>query len=192
MSERFDVRPLIKGLLEGLRKRRSKESDEVADIPTRSVLFGIPAAIFLTMLAFRVEFANSEQLLAGATLLLGALIAAFTQIVSWRERILTRNRETERIKVRALNEAGAHVLVSLIMSVIVTASVFVLANLTLRCAELYIHVIAWVLSALSAGSFAYISLSLVIVANLLWDAFKREEQDIADENLPQLPPREGP
>lgn len=191
MSERFDVRPLIQGLLSGLRKRRVNEDNEVADIPTRLLLFGIPSTVLLAMLSFRVELENSEQLLAGAALLLGALIAAFTQIVSWRERVLSRNRETERVKVRALNEAGAHVLVSLIMSVVVTVCVFILANLSLHCVELYVHVFAWVLSALSAGSFAYIALSLVIVANLLWDAFEREEQDIADENLPQFPPHDG-
>lgn len=190
MSERFDVRPLIQGLLSGLRKRRVSEGDEVADVRTRIILFGVPAAILVVMVAFRVELAHSDQLLAGATLLSGALIAAFTQIVSWRERILTRNREAERVKVRALNEAGAHVLVSLIVSVVVIGSVFVLANLDLNSVELYVHLVAWILSAVSAGAFAYIALSLVIVANLLWDAFKREEQDIADQHLPQYPPHD--
>lgn len=191
MSERFDVRPLIRGLLSGLRKRRVSQDDEVPDVRTRVILFGVPAAVLLAMITFRVELTHSDQLLAGATLLLGALIAAFTQIVSWRERVLMRNRETERVKVRALNEAGAHVLVSLIMSVAVTVSVFVLANLNVYCVEFYVHIIAWILSAISAGSFTYIALSLVIVANLLWDAFKREEQDVAEQNLPQYPPHEG-
>lgn len=187
MSERFDVRPLIRGLLDGLRKRRVDAADEAADVVSRIVLFGVPAIILGLMIVFRVELTKADQLLAGAALLSAALIGAFAQIVSWRERILRRNRPVERAKVRALNEAGAHVLVSLVMSVVVTVAVFVLANLVLTCAPLYLHITAWVLSALSAASFAYVALSLIIVANLLWDAFKREEQDIAEQNPPRYP-----
>lgn len=187
MSERFDLRPLVRGLRDGLRLRRARAKDEKPDHWTRVILFGIPAAVLILMIAFRVEFTKADQLLAGAALLSAGLIGAFAQIVSWRERILRRNREVERIKVRALNEAGAHVLVSLVMSVVVTVAVFVLANLTLDCVPLYVHVIAWILSGISAASFAYVALSLVIVANLLWDAFEREEQDIIDENPPQFP-----
>lgn len=182
MSERFDVRPLIRGLRKGLRKRRADVHNEVTDVWSRIVLFGIPALILVLMIVFRVELIHADQLLAGAALLSAALIGAFAQIVSWRERILVRNREVERVKVRALNEAGAHVLVSLVMSVLVTVAVFVLANLNAYGAPLYVHIIAWVLSGISAASFAYVALSLIIVANLLWDAFEREEQDIVGQN----------
>ena len=187
MSERFDLRPLVRGLRDGLKLRRARAQDEKPDRWTRVILFGVPSVVLVLMVAFRVELTKADQLLAGAALLSAALIGAFAQIVTWRERILRRNREVERIKVRALNEAGAHVLVSLVMSVVLTVSVFVLANLVLDCAPLYVHVIAWILSGISAGSFAYVALSLVIVANLLWDAFEREEQDIIDENPPQFP-----
>lgn len=187
MSERFDVRPLIRGLRLGLRKRRADADNEIPDVWSRIVLFGIPVLILILMVVFRVELTKADQLLAGAALLSAALIGAFAQIVSWRERILRRNRDVERLKVRALNEAGAHVLVSLVMSVVVTVAVFVLANLTLTCVPLFVHVIAWVLSGISAASFAYVALSLIIVANLLWDAFEREEQDIAEQNAPRYP-----
>ncbi len=187
MSERFDLRPLVRGLRDGLKFRRARAQDEKPDRWTRIILFGVPVAVLVLMIAFRVELTKADQLLAGAALLSAALIGAFAQIVTWRERILRRNREVERVKVRALNEAGAHVLVSLVMSVVVTVAVFVLANLTLDCAPLYVHIIAWALSGISAASFAYVALSLVIVANLLWDAFEREEQDIIDENPPQFP-----
>ncbi|MHA7190520.1 hypothetical protein ACX80N_09555 [Arthrobacter sp. MDT2-16] len=191
MSERFDLRPLIRGLSDGLRNRRADAEMEVPDVWSRIVLFGIPALILVLMVAFRVELTHADQLLAGAALLSAALIGAFAQIVTWRERILRRNREVERVKVRALNEAGAHVLVSLVMSVVVTAAVFVLANLNLTCVSLYVHLIAWILSATSAACFAYVALSLIIVANLLWDAFEREEQDIAEQNSSQYPPNDS-
>lgn len=187
MSERFDLRPLVRGLRDGLKLRRARIEDEKPDRWTRLVLIGLPALVLVLMIVFRIELTKADQLLAGAALLSAALIGAFAQIVTWRERILRHNREVERIKVRALNEAGAHVLVSLVMSVLVTVAVFVLANLTLSCAPLYLHIIAWILSGISAASFAYVALSLVIVANLLWDAFEREEQDIIDENPPQFP-----
>lgn len=190
MPERFDVRPLIRGLLSGLQKRRVNEDDEVADLKTRVILFGMPAAVLVGLIGFRVELTRSDQILAGAAVLVGALIAAFTQVVSWRERILMRNRETERVKVRALNEAGGHILVSLVTSVGLIITVFVLANLNLQSSELYVHIIGWILSGLSASFLTYIALSLVIVTNLLWDAFKREEQDIADANLPHYPHHE--
>lgn len=187
MSERFDIRPLVRGLLDGLRNRRAEEGNERADYLTRAILFGVPAAVAVVMLVFRVSLTNAEQLLAGAALLSAALIGAFAQIVSWRERILSRNRAVERVKVRALNEAGAHVLVSLVMSVIVTVGVFVLANLDMHCAPLAVHIVAWALSAISAASFTFVALSLIVVANLLWDAFQREETDIGEQNLPQHP-----
>lgn len=41
------------------------------------------------------------------------------------------------------------------MPVVMAVSVFVLTNLNLYCAELYVCVIVWLLSAISAGSFAY-------------------------------------
>ncbi|MFZ4842106.1 hypothetical protein [Mycetocola saprophilus] len=87
--------------------------------------------MLVLIIAFRVELTRADQLLAGAALLSAALIGAFALIVTWCERILRCNREVERIKVRALNEAGAHVLVSRVMSVLVTVAVFVLANLIL-------------------------------------------------------------
>lgn len=186
MSERFDIRPLIRGLRDGLQNRRAQAERETADLWTRTILFGTPAIIFAVLIVFRVELPNADQLLAGAALLSAALITAFAQVVSWRERVLARNQEVERIKVRALNEAGAHVLVSLLMSVVLSVAVFVLANMELVSVPMHVHIIAWVLSAVSASSFAYVSLSLVIVTNLLWDAFQREEQDLAGQNPPQL------
>lgn len=191
MSTRFDLRPLINGLLDGLRMRRADAGREPVDVWSRALLFGVPGATFIWMIVSQVNLRNPEQLLSGAALLSAALIGAFAQIVSWRERILQRNREVERVKVRALNEAGAHVLAALVMSVIVTTAVFVLANLEVTSSSpLYWRVIVWVLSGAGAGAFAYVSLSLVIVANLLWDAFKREEQDITEGNSPQFPSHE--
>ncbi|WP_158603889.1 hypothetical protein [Cryobacterium tepidiphilum] len=56
---------------------------------------------------------------------------------------------------------------SLIVSVELTASVLILANLALDCSPIYVHIIGWSLSGISAASYAYGALSLVTVANLL-------------------------
>ncbi len=182
MAERFDVSPLIAGLLSGLRKRRSS-GDETADWPARLALFGIPLVAAGLVLALSVELDSADQFLAAAAILAGALIAAFSQVASWREQLLRRRRRVDGVRVRALTEAAAHILVSILVSVAGSVAVFIAANIELHCAPLPVHVAARVLSAVIVACFTYIGLSLIIVTNLLWDALTAEEDDARRDSL---------
>lgn len=176
MSERLDPRPLMSGLLDGLRKRRLSANEPV-DHAARWVLLGLPIAVGLAIGGFQVVFTQADQLLAACALLAGALLTGFAQVASWRERILARHRDVDEIDVRALNEAAAHILVSLLVSVVAAITVFALANLDLTCPPLGVHVWSCVLSGLSAASLTYVAISLIMVVNLLWDALQNEQRE---------------
>lgn len=181
MVDRLDCRPLIGGLLNGLRQRRSN-NEEPPDWPTRLVLFGVPIVVAIVIAVLKVDITAADQLLAASALLVGALLTGFTQIASWRSRILKRNRKVDGIDIRALNEAAAHVLICLLVAVAASASVLILTNLDFKTSAT-LHVIAICLSAFAAGLFTYIAISMVIVTNLLWDAFMNEERDEKREGL---------
>lgn len=176
MSERIDPRPLIGGLLSGLRKRRLS-NQEPPDYAARVLLFGVPLVVGGLVGGLQVVFTQADQLLAACALLSGALLTGFAQVASWRERILSRHRKVDDIDVRALNEAAAHILVSLIVSVIAAVAVFVLANLDLLCPPLIVHIIACTLSGVSAAALSYVAVSLLFVVNLLWDALQIEQRE---------------
>ncbi|MGY4859520.1 hypothetical protein [Cryobacterium sp. AP23] len=180
MPERLDPRPLIGALVEGLRKRRLSGT-EPADVPTRVVLFGLPLIVGGLVFGFGLTFTQADQLLAACALLAGALLTGFAQVASWRERILTRYRRVDEIDVRSLNEAAAHILVSLLVSVLAAIAVFILANLNLQCPTVAVDLWARALSGLSATCLSYVAISLLIVVNLLWDALQNEQRETQRE-----------
>jgi hypothetical protein len=186
VPQRLDLRPLLEGLWEGLRRRRSIAESELPDYWTRGILFGVPVAAIVVVAVLRIRLGGADQLLAGTALLAGALLTGFGQIATWRERLLQRPVTVTGSRLRALNEAVAHVLVCLVVSLIATACVIVLANLDLTDARLVVMGIEVGFSALAVASFSYIFIALVIVVNLLWDAFREEESDASAQHLPQF------
>ncbi|MGA1813967.1 hypothetical protein VH571_16410 [Frondihabitans sp. 4ASC-45] len=134
----------------------------------------------------RIRLGGADQLLAGTALLAGALLTGFGQIASWRERLLQRPTAVTGSRIRALNEAVAHILVCLLVSLLATACVIVLANLDLTDARGVVIAVEVGLSALAVAAFSYIFITLVVVVNLLWDAFREEESDASTQGLPQF------
>lgn len=180
MVERFNPGPLIRGLFEGLRLRRNSP-EEPDDRWARLILFMVPPTTGAVLVTARVELPAADQLLAASALLVGALLAGFAQVASWRERILVRHRRVDIVDVRALNEAAAHILISLLVSTVGSIAMFVLSNLDLKSSSTVVHGFAQAASALSASAFTYVALSLFIVTNLLWDAYMNEEREIRRE-----------
>lgn len=186
MPGRFNPSDVTRGLFDGLKYRRHDAEKESYDKVAIAVLFGLPVLAAGLIFWLQLQFTGADQILAGAALLCGSLMAAFAQIASWRERALSRDRSVEKIRVRALNEATAHILFSLMISVLTVASTFALANIELGdepSAWLYWSAIG--ASAVSGATFLYIGLSIIIVANLLWDAYQHEEDEAVRDNIPE-------
>lgn len=174
MSGRFDLRPLAQGVGAGLRLRRPWGS-EPPDKKTRAVLAVVPAAVLLTVLGFGLALPKADQLLAGTALLIGGLLASFSQLAGWRERLLARERTVDGRRIRALDEAAAHILFSVVVSVAATADLVALANLDVGAKTApWLVLVARTLGAIGAAAFTYLALTMVLVVNLLWDAYQEE------------------
>lgn len=172
MSGRFDLWPLLEGVGAGLRKRRH-QGDEPVDRKTRTVLLGVPLVAAVVAISFRTVLSSADQLLAGVALFSGALLTAFAQIASWRERVLDRARGVDGVKLRALDEAAAQILFCVLVAMVATASMAVLANLEITDnSPAAVIIIARALSALGIALFTYLVLAMTIVVNLLWDAYE--------------------
>ncbi|MBD3779232.1 MAG: hypothetical protein IE923_08215 [Micrococcales bacterium] len=183
MASRLNVAPLFRGVLTGLRHRDEDPTKEVADKTTRFILFGVPILAGASIVAFRVEVSAPDQLLAGVTLLAGALLTGFSQVAAWRERILQRD---EQARTRALDEAAAHILFSLLASTLVTALVVALTIVPDLCLPSWLDLLCVILGALAVAALVYVGISIVIVANLLWDAFSSEKVDAQVEAAKEL------
>lgn len=174
MSRRFDLRPLLSGVVQGLRKRRPI-GDEPADVRTRRILIVTPLVAAALIAGFRVELTGADQMLAGMALLIGALVVSFSQVASWRERLLERDRKVDQMSIRSLDEAAAHILFGVVLAGVATAAFGTLANIHLGINDPGVvrTVAAVALSAVGVAIYVYILLTLVITVNLLWDAYER-------------------
>lgn len=182
MLDRLNPRRVLAGVLAGLR-RRSRDDDEKPDVGARLVLFGLPLAVAVALVCVRVVINEPEIMLAGVALLVGALLAGFSQVAGWRERILQRGRSVDKVRVKALNEAGALILMSIHVSVLASATVFCVALIEMRETPEWVNWIVVCLSSVGPAALTYVALSLVFVANLLWDGFTNEQTDIEREGL---------
>ncbi|GAA3326064.1 hypothetical protein GCM10017711_24360 [Paeniglutamicibacter sulfureus] len=184
MASRLNPMQLIRGVREGLRHREENAAAEKPDWTTRIVLLSIPILVAGGMIWFGLGVQSPDQLLAGAALLAGALLTGFSQVAAWRERILMRD---EQARTRALDEAAAHILLSLVAGVAITVLVVSLVVIPSEDIPAWVEQIRVVLGAISVAVLSYVGLTLLIVANLLWDAFQFEKQDAERENLEDLP-----
>jgi hypothetical protein len=191
MAGRFDLSPLIGGVLSGLRKRENgRDAEEKQDWRARAILMVIPVLSAATVVILRIQLSQADQLLAGAALFTSALLVAFAQIAVWRERLLARNGDADSLQIRAMNEAAAHILLSLIVALFSVVVIVVLLNLDAPLLPDWMtwlpELLSWdqggrewagvILSALAVAAFAYLVLTLILVVNLLWDAFRDEEE----------------
>ncbi len=164
MPARLSPRPLFAELIRGLRLRRNI-GIEPEDRLTKFALFGIPIALFFACLVAGISLPKGDQLLAGGALLVGAFLASFAQLAGWRERLTARSRKVDGAEMRAIDEAVAHVLVSVLASVVLCGSLVVETNVSTP----FVAVPA---SALAVALLTYLGLTLLVVVNLLHDAYR--------------------
>lgn len=191
MLDRLNPGSLFRGVLAGLRKR-SHNADEKPDILARVVLFGVPAAVAVVVVATQTVIDKAEVALAAAALLVGALLAGFSQVASWRERVLARRPGGSAVRVRAMNEAGALILFSIHVSVLAAVAVFIVTLVGTPAVENPARWLVIIVGSIGPAALTYVALSLVFVANLLWDAFTNEEEDVQQESLPRFESGEPP
>jgi magnesium-transporting ATPase (P-type) len=173
MAHRLDPRPLLIGVLQGVRHRDEDEANERPDWGTRVSLIGLPIIVFIVLLVMNKDLDILDQLLGGTALLIGALLTAFSQVVAWRERVIARE---EKSRTRALTEAAALILASVIVAIIVTTLVIVMSIIPEPCGDQILHWVRVSFGAAAIALLALIGLVLYIVTSLLWDAFVFEEQ----------------
>jgi hypothetical protein len=186
LLDRLNPGRVLSGVLSGLRKR-SLTGPEKPDIGARLVLFGLPVLVVAGLIWSQIIISDAEVVLAAAALLVGALLAGFSQVAGWREKILDRGRAVDAVRVRALNEAGALILMSIHVSVFASVAVFTVAIIDVdQATPEWLRWVAIVMSSLGPAALTYVALSLVFVANLLWDGFVNDESDSRRDQLPDF------
>jgi hypothetical protein len=183
MAHRLDPRPLFLGVLKGVRHRDEEESNEKADWVTRLILAGLPTLVFIGLLVLNRDLDILDQLLGGTALLIGALLTAFSQVAAWRERVIARD---EAARTRALSEAAALILGSVVAAIAVTALVILVSLIPEACGNIVLHWTRVSIGAAAAALMTLIGLILYIVTGLLWDAFVFEEQVEKSNHLGEL------
>lgn len=164
MSTRLDPRPLFNALTNGIRLRRNI-GEEPEDRFTKLFLFGLPIGVFFASIVAGLKLPAADQVIAGAALFIGAMLAGFSQLAAWRERLTTRNLKIDGAKMRMLDEAIAHVLVSALAAAWLTGALVVAANSHYG----WVNVL---MSSIAASTMVYLGVSLLVVVNLLWDAYR--------------------
>lgn len=212
MPGRLDPRPILSGAWEGLRQRRAK-LPEPPDWSTRIILVALPLLAGGAIAVLGVTLNHADQLLAGTALLTGALLTGFAQIVSWRERVIRRHREVDASQLRTLSEAAVLILLGVVVSIVAAAIMIALSNISVSsldsetvqrvaptplatlsptgtagavpAAEVGIGgmVAVRILSSLAVATLTFVALSVLIVVNLLWDAFITEGAELNREQL---------
>lgn len=192
-TDRFSQRPLADALRAGLRvRKRGDGKDEEPDRLAIAILVGAPVLVFIVTVALQLRLPNSDLLLAAAALLVGALLTAFTQIATWRERLVASGLETVSVRIRALDEAAALVLSGLLVAVACAVAVLLVGVVSSAHMPSYLGWIGgqtleilrsvrdWIeiaLTAVAGAVFGYIVVSIVIVTGLLLDAYTESKSD---------------
>jgi hypothetical protein len=172
MAGRFDLGPLFRGVVDGLRKRRSS-GEEPADLRARAVLLGVPVAAGIVVGFSGTTLPAADQFLAAAALFLGALLTVFGQVVTWRDRLAQRLVRTDRLDERALDEAAAHILLAVLITLITAIALVVRANLGENPCEGAVNVVARACAVVATAGMTYLVLIIWLVTNLLWDAYSK-------------------
>lgn len=185
MLDRFDLRPLLRGVDRGLRQRRQFGA-EPEDVAAGRVLTWVPLIVGIGAACLQLTLSDPGQLTAAFSLMSSALLSAFALIARWRETLSTRQQRIDGVPKRALDEAVAHILFSSVLGVFAAAVTGVMGTFQIpgdKTAPMY-----WVGVALSAIVLflgARLVLQFVIVIHLLWEQYERVNSPSASRGYPQ-------
>lgn len=174
MTDRISPIALAKTAWSSLRVR-AVVGTERPDRTARVILAGLPALGFGVSLWLDWLVRDSAALIAGFSLLPAALLAVVPQFAAWRQRLTDRSRKTDGLAQRKLDEAVAHTLLVVVVSIVLAAVAIVLSNITEPTPASPSVVLPWVarvLTGLMVAGGAYLLLSLMLVVNLLFDAYQ--------------------
>lgn len=131
--------------------------------------------VAIVIAATGTDLPAADQFLAATALFLGALLTVFGQVAAWRDRLANRHVATDRVDLRALDEAAAHILFTVLVTLATAILLVVRANLgaDLSTADVAAHIVARICAALAAAGFTYLVLIIWLVTNLLWDAYEK-------------------
>lgn len=174
MTDRFSPVALMRAAWESLRQRTVVGSER-RDWAARLTLLLLPGAGLGISLWLDWSIRDPGALIAGLSLLAAALFAIVPQFAAWRQRLTERARPTEGVARRKLDEVVAHTLLAVVVTVGLTAIAVVLSNISAPAEGSPTVVIPWisrVLTGLMVGGGTYLILTMMLVVNLLFDAYQ--------------------
>lgn len=180
MTDRFNPGPLIVRAFNEMR-RRSQIGEEPPDRLSRLILIALPLIMGFTSWWFAWSVRSADSMVAGFSLLAAALLAVVPQLASWRQRLSDRNRASEGVARRKLDEAVANTLVGVLASIALALVSVILANIVIPSSPsagdaAYPEVARLLTASLVAGG-TYLGLVILLVVNLLFDAYTDASAD---------------
>ena len=182
MTDRFDITPLVRAALGGMTHRAvlGKERRDWVALATLTLL---PVASAVVSMFFGWRLRDAGSLVAGLSLLGAALLALVVQFAAWRGRLSERKKPSEAVARRAIDEAVANTLLATLTCVALAALTAVLSNISAPDPTwTVIPAAAEVLTALIIGGCVYLGLILLVVLNLLFDAYQQATSDDASNS----------
>jgi hypothetical protein len=174
--DRFNPIPLVIASFGALR-RRSVVGREPRDLIALFVLVVVPVAVGIGSFTLGWVLRDAGALISGFSLLAGSLLGAVSQFASWRQRLAERNKALDGVACRKIDEAVYNALVAAVASVLLAGLSVVVANVALPpvsgdTSGVLIPVAARVLTAVLAVGGSYLVLTLILVINLFFDAYR--------------------
>lgn len=175
MTDRFSLFPLAAHAWGSLR-RRAAVGRERRDWPAILTLTMLPLSAAYISVRFGWTVQHSESLVAGFSLLAASLLAVVPQFAAWRQRLTDRDKRGEGVARRKIDEAVTHTLLGVVVSVGLAALAVVLTNTTTTTPQgtesmLWPWAEAGATAVIMAGG-TYLVLTMILVVNLLFDAYQ--------------------
>lgn len=176
MSDRFNPFPLLLDAWGAIRVRATV-GHEHRDWAALVVLGLLPLGLGFWSVWSNWVIRDSSSLIAGFSLMAASLVAVIPQLASWRQRLTDKNSRVDGVGRRKLDEAVSHTLVGVVASIILAVLAVVLSNIVTPSQDgtdprIALPWAARLITGGLVGGGAYLILTLLLVVNLLFDAYR--------------------